>query len=231
MPALKEYLSEIESASSVKIPFGKDNVFCFDNEAFRYLMLAHNASLSEEEGERNEHANSWLKSRQNALNLVKYVVERLPVMQIQQLIALHDSKEIRFDEAKETMRVLEMLLAKCHQLAQDKALKGNQNKIRQLNETADKLIKCSAQISFLISKDCITVFNDDMEAYLEEKILDEERKRCSGLQDVDSKERFQSILTKYQKFKKQASKQTFDSNSLNELYDRLYTCIEAAEKN
>lgn len=61
LPPLKKMLKSVKDSSGVDIPFGKKNVFCVDNEAFRFL-LASKAGIKFQEDEKANYAASWEKS-------------------------------------------------------------------------------------------------------------------------------------------------------------------------
>ncbi len=66
-------LKEIEKSSGVSISIGKDNVFCFDNEAFRFLAaVQHGVKFTPEEV--RDFSYSWERSSESARSLLKYAV-------------------------------------------------------------------------------------------------------------------------------------------------------------
>ncbi|UJR14435.1 hypothetical protein I4U23_001432 [Adineta vaga] len=70
-------LKNILHAHPVKhIPFNKENTFCFDNEAFRYLVALQNKIHFTKE-EQQEYETSWLKSVQESDRLLQYIRTQL----------------------------------------------------------------------------------------------------------------------------------------------------------
>jgi hypothetical protein len=66
----------LKSLSMSDIPFKKENTFCFDNEAFRYLVALQN-SISFNELDRNEYERSWSISVTESNRLVDYISNQL----------------------------------------------------------------------------------------------------------------------------------------------------------
>jgi hypothetical protein len=63
--SLYSVLKDIEKSTGVSIPIGKDNIFCFDNEAFRFLAaVQHGVNFTEEEV--RDFSSSWERSSDNA---------------------------------------------------------------------------------------------------------------------------------------------------------------------
>ena len=50
--------------SNIKIPFGKENIFCFDNEAIRFLAAVEK-KISFSTEDRNDFSVSWERSAEN----------------------------------------------------------------------------------------------------------------------------------------------------------------------
>ena len=79
-PLLKKMIS---SLSIGDVPFNKENTFCFDNEAFRYLVALQNGIkftyLDEE-----EYLKSWTKSMTESRRLADYICEKLTSINTQQ---------------------------------------------------------------------------------------------------------------------------------------------------
>jgi len=64
LPTIKEVFRQISSVSPhVEIPFNEHNVFCVDNEAFRFL-LARRQGIHFSEGDKNDFKLSWEKSEE-----------------------------------------------------------------------------------------------------------------------------------------------------------------------
>ncbi|CAF1106510.1 unnamed protein product [Didymodactylos carnosus] len=57
-PLLKQLLKELKETNKIDIPFSKQNTFCFDDEAFRYLASTK-ANLKFDEKQQTECSRSW----------------------------------------------------------------------------------------------------------------------------------------------------------------------------
>ena len=110
---LLDYLRETNEASGVNIKLARENVFCFDNEAFRYLMIVKdkkkpdNFELSHDEV--RQFDDSWTHSREASLDLIKYV-DTLEPMKTSELVAFNTSKKTNQDWALRTRETIEKLL-------------------------------------------------------------------------------------------------------------------------
>ncbi|CAF4081765.1 unnamed protein product, partial [Rotaria sordida] len=74
-PALKTLL---ESLPMKKIPFTKENTFCFDSESFRYLVARQN-KIDFKNIEEEEYNDSWKKSSSESNRLLKYIRTKMSV--------------------------------------------------------------------------------------------------------------------------------------------------------
>lgn len=72
-PILKQALKDL---SKNPIPFGKENTFCFDSEAFRYLIAKENG-IQFDESQKEECKKSWTKSAEESTRLLIYITEQL----------------------------------------------------------------------------------------------------------------------------------------------------------
>jgi hypothetical protein len=84
LPILSEYIEEIHKASSVEIPLRKENIFCFDNESFRYLVLTYNDMSKSKD--RHNYAVSWEKSATSSAMFLTYVLNELEPKAIENLL-------------------------------------------------------------------------------------------------------------------------------------------------
>ena len=66
----------IQSLTEITVPFKKENVFCFDNESFRYLVALRN-QISFTDGDKEDYELSWRKSVTEAKRFVHYVDSNL----------------------------------------------------------------------------------------------------------------------------------------------------------
>jgi hypothetical protein len=101
-------LKEIEKSSGVCIPIGKGNVFCFDNEAFRFLAaVQHGVKFTPEEV--RDFSSSWDRSSKNAQLLLQYAVG----------LTTHDIKlTLKLNEARRILMVLAKPIAEISQQIQ-----------------------------------------------------------------------------------------------------------------
>lgn len=98
MPALGVLVKQIEDESKIKIPFGKENIFCFDNESFRFLM-ALKKGIQFSEREKRDFSNSWEKSVENTNAFLAYVAN-LTVHDIQETVKLNEVRHILMELAR-----------------------------------------------------------------------------------------------------------------------------------
>ena len=204
-PVLSEFLSQIAKESNVVIPFEKANTFCFDNESFRYLtLLTQRVQVT---GKESDYTNSWNKSVDNVNRLLDHI-KTLPELNVQDLVLLNDLKQTGFEQAKQVMQLVNASVKKLQELNARKgeymSTKAFNNdgkqieiKIENIREELSKIIKISACIAFFASKDCIGVFNDDMEAYLDERTREEDRMSFIIQRESDLKKIFQFLFQLY----------------------------------
>lgn len=67
-PALKEVIKGIEEKSKdLTIPLNANNVFCMDNESFRFLMVVKNSDIKFSDTDKKNFEESWKQSREKAM--------------------------------------------------------------------------------------------------------------------------------------------------------------------
>lgn len=76
----------------------KDNIFCFDNEAFRFL-IALKKGVRFSEDEKSDFSTSWEKSVDSSKNFLAYVAD-LKLIVVQETIKLNDVRHILMELAK-----------------------------------------------------------------------------------------------------------------------------------
>ncbi|CAF4798909.1 unnamed protein product [Rotaria sp. Silwood1] len=86
-PLLKALLN---SLADKKIPFTKENTFCFDSESFRYLVARRN-QIEFKKIEEQEYNDSWTKSSSESKHLLEYILTKMSVGIIPN--ALHSMKD------------------------------------------------------------------------------------------------------------------------------------------
>lgn len=71
LPALKQVIKGIEKKSkNLTIPLSANNVFCLDNEAFRFLMILKHSQVKFTDTERKNFEESWKISRATIIRCV-----------------------------------------------------------------------------------------------------------------------------------------------------------------
>ncbi|XP_017771791.1 PREDICTED: uncharacterized protein LOC108559146 [Nicrophorus vespilloides] len=71
--SLGKVLADVEKKSQgVKIPYGKENMFCFDNESFKYLVGKKNG-ITFGDCEQREFTKSWQTSVDSLWNMLSYI--------------------------------------------------------------------------------------------------------------------------------------------------------------
>lgn len=67
-PALKKVIKGIEEKSQdLMIPLTANNVFCMDNESFRFLMILKNSDIKFSDTDKKNFEESWKQSREKAV--------------------------------------------------------------------------------------------------------------------------------------------------------------------
>ena len=182
MPSLRDFIQrEIEGVSNVKVPLSPANTICFDNEAFRYLVLTKNLSEAEAENfdELQEHktfCRSWDMSSQASEKLISYA-QQLPVLNMAEVVSYNQSRTLSVDLVEQ---VIEALVKLCKQAERCQANSPSRQKIEQQQE---ELIEKAAAITGHLSSRAVTIFNDHLDAHMEEKIA---AFKSSVLEDLSS---------------------------------------------
>ena len=218
--ALKSFLSEVETASNVKIQFDKDNIFCVDNEAFRYLMLK-NCGKQFPESEQENFANSWRKSSDSSKSMIGYIINGLRPLETKQIILLNDLQQFNGEWAKIASDLLKSMVVNKYQLFKEKNeleknFKGKnkrdksvqQNIWKSKNEkivklTTDLLSTCS-KLSSIMRMSSLAVYNDDFEAYLEELLKESNDRFVLTNKDEKISHLFKDVMNMFLELKKQA---------------------------
>ena len=85
-------VKDVEKESGIKIPFGKENIFCFDNEAFRFLAALQQGFHFTSE-EKDNFKTSWKKSAESENSLFTYI-SSIQIHDLQQTVKLNEAREI-----------------------------------------------------------------------------------------------------------------------------------------
>ncbi len=151
---LLDYLRETNEASGVNIRLERKNVFCFDNEAFRYLMIVKDKHKPENfrlnSDEVRQFDDSWTQSRMASLDLIKYV-ETLKPMKTSELVAFNTIKKTNQGWALRTRDTIEKLLKlkiKINSTLQ--AVPTNSVSNRQNYNTYERSISEKAELKYIL---------------------------------------------------------------------------------
>ncbi|XP_066260920.1 uncharacterized protein [Euwallacea similis] len=129
--SLELLLRKIKDTNNVQIPLSKDNVFCFDNEAFRFLA-AVKQGVEFKEGILEANIQSWKYSYNEVYRLLSYIVQLRP----------HDTKRtVSINHARKMVLQLTQPLAEIVQLVGDNIYELEQHSTQLLmeSETLDQL--------------------------------------------------------------------------------------------
>nr|CAG8433137.1 656_t:CDS:1 [Entrophospora candida]CAG8533703.1 13627_t:CDS:1 [Entrophospora candida] len=92
LPALKKQLKDLEDRSGVEIKTNRETMYCFDNEAFRFLAALKN-EVKFSETDRQSFAESWKKSADESQLLFKHLATRKP-HKIEDTLSLNNARKI-----------------------------------------------------------------------------------------------------------------------------------------
>ncbi|CAF1038121.1 unnamed protein product [Didymodactylos carnosus] len=91
-PLLKQLLTELKQTTNVDVPFSKDNTFCFDNEAFRFVAaIKNNIPFTDEQKE--DFRKSWDTSVKEASNLIIRINKCQP-HHVKDTISLNEARRL-----------------------------------------------------------------------------------------------------------------------------------------
>ena len=141
-----------------------ENVFCLDNEAFRYLVLQKNLSPAESDYYEETRAHqtfvySWEVSKEASKKLVSKA-RSLPVLDMKEVVNYNQSRTMSFDLVEKIVHVF-VKLGRVYMHANE-VLKND------LDKPLFKIIELSASITKHLSSKAVTIFNDHLDAHLEE---------------------------------------------------------------
>ncbi|XP_022902667.1 uncharacterized protein [Onthophagus taurus] len=91
-PLLRTAIEEIQNITGYAIPLGKHNVFCLDNEAFRYLSGRH-LGLKFSEAEISRYSESFNHSTSTTKRMIDFI-KNLPQIKMQNVATPNESKRI-----------------------------------------------------------------------------------------------------------------------------------------
>ena len=170
-PNLKSFLKEeIEEVSRVQVPLGEPNIVCFDSEAFRYLVLLDSMQRTsrqashgfQELGSTLQFARSWTISSEASEKIVKYS-SSLPPLHVKK--TLHLSQDCSL--LTSSSRILDFLV---HVFRKKFAIQSLGQDLECLGALAKSLLKRCARLSAVFQRNSVTIYNDQFDAQLEERI-------------------------------------------------------------
>ena len=89
LPVVEKYLREIQ----VSMPINKNTIYCFDNEAYRYLCTHNYEGIEYTSEEEESFVESWNKSVEETKRLLEYV-SKLPPHYTQETMTLNQARRI-----------------------------------------------------------------------------------------------------------------------------------------
>ena len=133
-----------------------ENIFSLDNEAFRYLVLAKNSDNSSDYLEMNEtvsFSQSWKISSQESGRLIKYASNLEPLL-IKEVVNYNQTRTMEHSFIQKILDAFE-------------AIERNKS---SLEGTQKQIIDLLAKITCFLVERAVTVFNDEFDGLLEERI-------------------------------------------------------------
>ena len=137
---------------------------------------------------------------------------------MEDLVLLNHSRDFHFDMAKKVSQYLSKLVIR---LSSESSTRDN----NFLQELIKEIILVSAKISVIVCNQSISVYNDDLEAYLIELKNNEIQKRCANMHYKSLEDSFNELLEDYKKIKSESfsglNQANEDLNSLTIKLDKL----------
>jgi GTPase SAR1 family protein len=96
-PILERLLSDMERDQKVRVPLAK-NVFCFDNESFRFLACLLNG-IRFSEDEQKSFLDSWNHSVKTTKNMMSFIM-KLPHHNVTDTLSMNDARRMVIELAK-----------------------------------------------------------------------------------------------------------------------------------
>ncbi|KAF0508682.1 p-loop containing nucleoside triphosphate hydrolase [Gigaspora margarita] len=90
-PVLKRQLQELKETFDIEIKIGRNIIYCFDNESFRFLAAKKEGMMFTDDEKRN-FASSWKKSKEESVRLLQYIKDREP-HEIIDTISLNNARQ------------------------------------------------------------------------------------------------------------------------------------------
>ncbi|CAF1523415.1 unnamed protein product, partial [Rotaria sordida] len=133
LPALRTLLNDLKELSGVSIPL-QSNIFCFDNESFRFLAaLKQGIQFNNED--KSDFSKSWARSVKTTENMMNYI-SKCPTHTIKETITLNESRNLIMQLCTPIAQISQNIQLNI-KLAQDrkKELAANELSINELKDT------------------------------------------------------------------------------------------------
>ncbi|CAF2726861.1 unnamed protein product [Rotaria sp. Silwood2] len=134
LPALRTLLKDLEEQSGVSIPL-QSNIFCFDNESFRFLA-ALKQGVQFNDDDKSDFSKSWTRSVKMTENMISYIL-KCPTHKIKETITLNESRSLIMELCKPIAEISQNIQLNI-KLAQDRKKELAANEL-SINELEDKL--------------------------------------------------------------------------------------------
>src|ERR1044072_9770337 len=107
LPLLKEQLDDIKSRSNVEIVTDQSTVYCFDNEAFRFLAAIKGGVTFTDKDEQS-FAESWKRSVEESLRLLKHIMSCTP-HKVKDTLSLNNARKLVILLAKPLAEIAQLI--------------------------------------------------------------------------------------------------------------------------
>ncbi|CAF3572212.1 unnamed protein product, partial [Rotaria socialis] len=134
LPALRTLLKDLEEQSGVSVPL-QSNIFCFDNESFRFLA-ALKQGIQFNDDDKSDFSKSWTRSVKMTENMMSYIL-KCPTHKTKETITLNESRSLIMELCKPIAEISQNIQLNI-KLAQDRKQELAANEL-SINELKDKL--------------------------------------------------------------------------------------------
>lgn len=233
LPAIQNFLSEIEQISNLKIDLNPKNVFHTDNESFRYLsLLRTNNCLQMNE---KVFETSWQMSSEASFKMLEYIGSLKPLI-TNNIVLLNNLRTLNDGWAKPIIQLIKILIKKSKLIEENnqkrkrfslsfipKILKfsSTQDEARikaRIDLYIDTIIESCARLSNLIRFNSVALFNDEFDAHLEETINSELNSQLFKSNQKTFEKEFINLKSSYKQFKSKLEEgENFTCKDINEI--------------
>jgi GTP-binding protein EngB required for normal cell division len=134
LPALKTLLKNLQEESRVSVPF-QSNIFCFDNESFRFLAaLKQGVQFNDED--KSDFSKSWSRSVKMTKNMMDYIL-KCPIHKVKETVTLNEARSLIMELCKPIAEISQNIQLNIR-LAQDKIQELKAHEL-SIDELKDKL--------------------------------------------------------------------------------------------